>query len=79
MYRAPRFASRLAMLRLWSRTYVEIGSPEGNKSTGYGILCSQILPCIVLVDFMYLYFRSFRSSKRLTFFKKCSKILTAKM
>jgi hypothetical protein len=62
-YMACTFASRLVMLRLWSRTYVEIASSEETKWAGYGILCSQILPCIVLSDFMYLYFRSFRSSK----------------
>lgn len=61
-YIACTFASRLTMLRLWSKTYVEIPQP-GYDWAGYGVLCSQILPCVVLADFMYLYVMSFRSNK----------------
>jgi hypothetical protein len=60
-YMACTFASKLAVLRLWSKSYVELSRGDGWE--GFGILCGHILPCIVLSDFMYLYFRSFRSSK----------------
>jgi hypothetical protein len=62
-YMACTFASKLAVLRLWSKSHTELFHSKGNGWEGVGILCGHIVPCIVLSDFMYLYFRSFRSSQ----------------
>jgi hypothetical protein len=64
-YMACSFFSKLAMLRLWGRCYVEISksAENGGSLAGYGILIAHVLPVIALADFMYLYFRSFRSTK----------------
>jgi hypothetical protein len=62
-YMACTFASKLAVLRLWSKSHTELFHSKGTGWEGVGILCGHIVPCIVLSDFMYLYCRSFRSSK----------------
>jgi hypothetical protein len=62
-YMACTFASRLTMLRLWSKSYVELSHTEEDKWAGVGVLGAHILACIVLADFMYLYVRSFRSGR----------------
>lgn len=61
-YMACTFASRLTMLRLWGKCYTQIYKmPLGGKWASYGILWAHIVPCILLIDFMYLYLKSFRS------------------
>lgn len=58
-YIACTFASRLAMLRFYARSYGEM-TPRG---AGFGVIGSQVLQCLLLSDFMYLYVRSLRISK----------------
>lgn len=63
-YLACTFASRAVMLRLWSRCFSEVvGMERGGRAAGLGILAAHVLACVVLSDFMYIYFRSFRKSE----------------
>jgi len=65
-YMACTFASRLAMLRLWVKCYIDIKNLDTPGSSGfcaYLILFAHIISVIVLLDFMYIYWKSHRSSK----------------
>lgn len=58
---ACTFASKLFMLRFYIRVATHINVKSKNYS-GYVIVASYIIQCVLLADFMYLYLKSIRKS-----------------
>jgi hypothetical protein len=70
-YMACTFVSRALMLRFWLKCYAEISGhrtkkdEEPIKLAGLGVIGSQVLQLVLLADFMYIYVKNLRSSRKL--------------
>lgn len=65
-YIACIFVSRVVMMIFWVHSYHEL-TPKGSDFNlpGLGVMGTQILQCVLLADFMYLYVKSVRYNTKL--------------